>query len=254
MQCGRVLRMEGAALNMNTQSKFKHIVFATVAILLLPSTSVAQTVEYIHTDALGTPIAVTDSSGQIVERGEYEPYGQPLGTTPVDAPGFTGHVQDGATGLTYMQQRYYDPQVGRFLSVDPVTADSANGQNFNRYWYANNNPYKFTDPDGRQAAEARAEELNDAASNYAAGQLLAMLPKSAFVELGGSAQGGVVVAGGAAQASAGLIRPLFPAAPPSLANVYLSGGGFMGGVLGSASVPKSETPNFVAGASAGLDA
>lgn len=42
-----------------------------------------------------------------------------------------------------------DPQIGSFLSVDPVTADSVTGSNFNRYWYANNNPYKFTDPDGR---------------------------------------------------------------------------------------------------------
>lgn len=50
-----------------------------------------------------------------------------------------------------MQQRYYDPGIGRFLSVDPVTADSVTGGNFNRYWYANNNPYKFTDPDGRLA-------------------------------------------------------------------------------------------------------
>jgi RHS repeat-associated protein len=58
-------------------------------------------------------------------------------------------VQDAATGLTYMQQRYYDPLIGRFLSVDPVTAYSMLGANFNRYWYANNNPYKFTDPDGR---------------------------------------------------------------------------------------------------------
>ncbi len=49
-----------------------------------------------------------------------------------------------------MQQRYYDPRVGRFWSVDPVTVDSVGG-NFNRYWYANNNPYKFSDPDGRLA-------------------------------------------------------------------------------------------------------
>jgi hypothetical protein len=42
--------------------------------------------------------------------------------------------------------------VGRFLSVDPVSASSINGGNFNRYWYANNNPYKFVDPDGRIAA------------------------------------------------------------------------------------------------------
>jgi len=39
--------------------------------------------------------------------------------------------------------------VGRFLSVDPVGADANTGGNFNRYWYANNNPYRFTDPDGR---------------------------------------------------------------------------------------------------------
>lgn len=44
-------------------------------------------------------------------------------------------------------QRYYDPGIGAFLSVDPVTANS--GSNFNRYWYAANNPYKFKDPDGR---------------------------------------------------------------------------------------------------------
>jgi sortase (surface protein transpeptidase) len=48
-------------------------------------------------------------------------------------------------------QRYYDPGVGRFLSVDPVGASSINGGNFNRYWYADNNPYRFIDPDGREA-------------------------------------------------------------------------------------------------------
>src|SRR3546814_8748257 len=34
-----------------------------------------------------------------------------------------------------MQQRYYDPEIGRFLSVDPVTVDGSTGANFNRYWY-----------------------------------------------------------------------------------------------------------------------
>ncbi len=44
-----------------------------------------------------------------------------------------------------MQQRYYDPIALRFLSIDPVST------NFNRYYYANNNPMKFVDPDGRQS-------------------------------------------------------------------------------------------------------
>lgn len=48
-----------------------------------------------------------------------------------------------------MQQRYYDPAIGRFLSVDPVTAYSNPVGAFNRYDYAANNPYRFIDPDGR---------------------------------------------------------------------------------------------------------
>ncbi len=48
-----------------------------------------------------------------------------------------------------MQQRYYDPVIGRFYSNDPV--GFKNVHNFNRYSYANNNPYKYTDPDGRDA-------------------------------------------------------------------------------------------------------
>ena len=51
----------------------------------------------------------------------------------------------------YMQQRYYDPIAGRFLSTDPVTTDEETGESFNRYVYAENNPYKYTDPDGRDA-------------------------------------------------------------------------------------------------------
>jgi RHS repeat-associated protein len=66
-----------------------------------------------------------------------------------DGPGYTGHVSDAAIGLSYMQQRYYDPLLGRFLSVDPVGVSPRNGLNFNRYWYASNNPFKNTDPDGR---------------------------------------------------------------------------------------------------------
>lgn len=121
----------------------------------LLATRNAGTIKFQHTDALGSPIAVTDTAGQVVERTDYQPYGSPIGKT-VDGIGYTGHAMDGATGLTYMQQRYYDQDLGRFLSVDPVAADSVLASNFNRYWYANNNPYRFTDPDGRQACDGIA--------------------------------------------------------------------------------------------------
>jgi uncharacterized protein RhaS with RHS repeats len=54
----------------------------------------------------------------------------------------------------YMQQRYYEPLAGRFLSVDPVTTDAKTGSSFNRFAYGNNNPYRFKDPDGRQPIPA----------------------------------------------------------------------------------------------------
>jgi RHS repeat-associated protein len=106
-------------------------------------------IKFQHTDALGSPTAVTDTAGAVIERNDYEPYGAIIGKPTYDAMGFTGHKQDGATSLTYMQQRYYDPTVGRFLSVDPVTALSSPVGMFNRYKYAANNPYRFVDPDGR---------------------------------------------------------------------------------------------------------
>jgi RHS repeat-associated protein len=107
------------------------------------------TVKYQHTDALGSPIKVTDAAGVTVETSEYEPYGHLANRALTDGPGFTGHVQDAETGLTHMQQRYFDSQLGIFLSVDPVSAVANPVGVFHRYRYAANNPLKFTDPDGR---------------------------------------------------------------------------------------------------------
>ncbi len=97
----------------------------------------------VETNAIGEEITGT--------RTLYEPYGTPL-TTPRDgAPSYTGHPYDTGTGLIYAQQRYYDPLLGVFMSPDPMAVDTTSAFNFNRYAYANNSPYKFTDPDGRFA-------------------------------------------------------------------------------------------------------
>jgi RHS repeat-associated protein len=115
-------------------------------------------VTYIYTDGLGSPVARTDASGTVISRTRYEPYGYVAsGVQPTI--GFTGHVNDVDTGLTYMQQRYYDPVAGRFLSIDPVTTDANSGASFNRLAYALNDPYGFVDPDGRaeQPVDQEAE-------------------------------------------------------------------------------------------------
>ena len=121
-----------------------------------PSNAVLST-RYQHTDGLGSPVAVSNEAGAVVERNDYEPFGAIINKPTFSGIGFGGHVMDGGTGLTYMQQRYYDQTLGRFLSVDPVAADASSGTHFNRYKFASNNPYRFADPDGRMDKETRKE-------------------------------------------------------------------------------------------------
>ena len=106
------------------------------------------TVYYYYNDAQGSPVAVTDASGNVVERTQYAPYGQVLNRPEHDGPGYTKHEEDAATGLTNMQQRYDDKALGRMLSTDPMDVDPGTGANFNRYAYAADNPYRFIDPSG----------------------------------------------------------------------------------------------------------
>lgn len=135
-----------------TGSEFARSLIAHVLwVAALVATPASAEVLYYHTDHLGSVAAVTDEQGQIIERREYEPFGLRVGEELAGGPGYTGHVHDGATGLDYMQQRYYDPRIGSFLSVDPVTSYSSPMEAFNRYRYANNNPYHFVDPAGMQA-------------------------------------------------------------------------------------------------------
>ncbi|WP_240908300.1 RHS repeat-associated core domain-containing protein [Stenotrophomonas pavanii] len=131
----------------------------------------AQTVTYLHTDALGSVVAESDAAGNITRRVAHDPYGATIGGAPADGPGYTGHVSDATTGLSYMEQRYYDPELAFFLSVDPIPADPESGANFNRYWYANANPYRFVDPDGRQARERRDWRTIEAKSPASATRL-----------------------------------------------------------------------------------
>jgi len=135
------------------------------------------TVYYYYTNTLHSAVVEANAQGAVVETTYYAPYGQVLDRSMRDGPGYTGHEEDPETGLNYMQQRYYDPQSGRFLSTDPMqTADD--GGNFNRYWYANNNPYRYTDPDGRKIDYV----LNNGATNEDKTKTMKYLSRSPTAE------------------------------------------------------------------------
>ncbi|KAG9590807.1 hypothetical protein KCV01_g11709, partial [Aureobasidium melanogenum] len=108
-------------------------------------------VTYYYTDPQGNVLAEADADGNITARYDYRPYGSLTTADQPEGPGYTGHVNDSDTGLTYMQARYYDSSTGRFLSTDPKSLALGDIYNFDRYGYANSNPVKFTDPDGLYA-------------------------------------------------------------------------------------------------------
>ena len=113
---------------------------------------------FFFNDALGSAVAAVSESGELCWSEEYTAYGDKginddvFNTTGCgivgEERGFTGHTEDVNSDLVYMQQRYYDPSIGRFLSIDPVGSNPNNPMTFNRYAYANNNPYRYTDPTG----------------------------------------------------------------------------------------------------------
>lgn len=141
---------------------------AYLLMLLLGACGLAHagTVTYVYTDPQGTPLAEADASGNITATFDYAPYGsQALGTAP-NGPGYTGHVNDPDTGFVYMQARYYDPQVGRFISTDPIGPAAANPFNFNRYDYASDNPSRYTDPDGRMIWDDSHRQSDQSGCRY----------------------------------------------------------------------------------------
>ncbi len=109
-------------------------------------------------DHLGSTVVVTDPNGHLIGNIFYDAFGAG-GATGAGMLQYTGHERDGAnagaqTGSVrlpdYLHARFYNPTVGRFLSVDPAVGSMRPGipQSWNRYSYAINNPIRFTDPYG----------------------------------------------------------------------------------------------------------
>ncbi|WP_174518562.1 RHS repeat-associated core domain-containing protein, partial [Pseudomonas syringae group genomosp. 3] len=97
-----------------------------------------------HTDQIGTPLEMTDAEGHIVWQAKYAPWGliKQLVVNEVEQNlRFQGQYFDVETGLHYNTFRYYDPEIGRFITQDPIGLSGGD----NLYLYAPN-PYGWVDP------------------------------------------------------------------------------------------------------------
>jgi RHS repeat-associated protein len=104
-------------------------------------------VYFYHADGLGSITSLTDAKGRVVQSCEYDSFGsvRQHGNHVKQPYGFTAREWDSETGLYFYRARYYDPQVGRFISKDPI---GFNGGDVVLYGYVQNNPVNWGDPWG----------------------------------------------------------------------------------------------------------
>jgi RHS repeat-associated protein len=115
---------------------------------------------YYHDNSIGSVVAMSDSTGSVVERYDYNAYGvtsifeadgitQRISSAVGNSYGYTGRRHDRETGFYYYRARYYSPERGRFVQRDPLGYADGMGV----YVYVGNNPVNFIDPDGTKTKQ-----------------------------------------------------------------------------------------------------
>ena len=116
---------------------------------------VGSTNSWLHRDHLKTIRLITNANGGHVQRYRYSPYGERYYQTSstFEHKGFIGERHDEEVGLMYLNARYYDPKIGRFIQPDDWDP-TLPGVGTNRYAYAMNDPVNLSDPNGHVTADA----------------------------------------------------------------------------------------------------
>tara|TARA_B110001454_G_scaffold219058_1_gene249667 strand:+ start:18570 stop:19886 length:1317 start_codon:yes stop_codon:yes gene_type:complete len=132
-------------------------------------------------DHLGSIEAVTDSSGEIIQKISYSTFGKVekiVDRNSIDitnspnvstAYSFNGRELDRESGLIYYRARYYSPELGRFIQKDPDPGVISKPATFaNKYAYVENNPLKFRDPKGKAKVPGDWTNVHGAYCGYSA--------------------------------------------------------------------------------------
>ena len=119
----------------------------------------------------GDIIALTDGSGEVVASYSYDAWGNILsqsGPMATENPyHYAGYRYDENTKLYYLMARYYNPDNGVFLSVDPVRGSLADPLTLNGYSYVSNNPVNFDDPTGTVKKPSLKDDIGTTSINGA---------------------------------------------------------------------------------------
>ena len=111
------------------------------------------TVYYYITNLQGDVMRIVDASGTVMASYDYDPYGKVISATGtlagVNPLRYRGYVYDWETGFYYLQSRYYDPTIGRFLNVDGYVSTGQGIIGHNMFAYCGNNPVINEDKTGQ---------------------------------------------------------------------------------------------------------
>jgi RHS repeat-associated protein len=113
---------------------------------------------YVVSDQLHSTSVLVNQNGTVNSRNFYYPYGGNRGGSAfsgITTKRFTGQYHEqglpGGEGLAFYNARWYDAQVGMFISADTLVPSPLAPQTFNRYAYVSGNPRKYSDPSGHRA-------------------------------------------------------------------------------------------------------
>jgi len=151
--------------NYNTDgtTSTKHLFAGSEDLATIQGTGAIAKIYYNSTDFLNSSSIMTDNTGAVVETLDYYPYGTIRVDNKIAAfteqRKFIGQEYDAETGLNYLNARYYNPTLARFVSQDPMARDNpekllADPQNLNEYSYARNNPIILIDTNGQTPQQA----------------------------------------------------------------------------------------------------
>ncbi len=116
--------------------------------------------QFYHFDALGSVVNLSKPDGSLQARYQYDAWGNERASTGSswNRFAFTGHEKDEETGLYYFKARFYDPQLGRFLSQDRYLGETNTPPSLHRYLYAYANPTVYVDLNGYENSRVYSDE------------------------------------------------------------------------------------------------
>jgi len=191
------------------------------------------TARYVTRDHLGSVREVSDTSGAVVARNDFDPYGRLVRVAGTEDSrfGFTGHYAHSPTQLALTLYRAYDPNAGRWLSTDPIR--EAGGVNL--FAYSGNNPINFIDPLGLSWQTFVEGLQKGAVTGVAIAAVIAMLPAAVLASPVVAAIGAFLGVAGAVALIATLVYLYLNDCQDEIDRILGEMlGGFGGGLLGAA--------------------